>query len=157
MLKHAIQALLAALTLAGTSPAFAQQPVSLGFDVKVEKTVQNDDGTTVTALVDPEVTIPGDRLVYGINYTNSGTEPVENFVVTNPLPKPVRLADDADPALVVSVDGGATWGTLAELQVADAEGVTRAATAADVTHIRWTLALVEPGESGRLEYRAVIR
>lgn len=157
MFKHAYYATLAALALSGAVPAMAQQPLRLSGDVKVEKTIENDDGTTVTALVDPDIVVPGDRLVFGTDYLNSGTEPVENFVVTNPLPEAVRLADDADPALVVSVDGGQSWGVLAKLQVTDTDGISRAAKAEDVTHIRWTLAVVAPGESGRLEYQAIIR
>lgn len=157
MFKQAFYATLAALALSGAAPALAQQPLRLSGDVKVEKTIENDDGTTVTALVEPEIVVPGDRLIFGTDYINSGAEPVENFVVTNPLPEAVRLADDADPALVVSVDGGKSWGALADLQVTDDNGISRAAKAEDVTHIRWTLAVVAPGESGRLEYQAIIR
>lgn len=157
MFKQAFYATLAALALSGAAPALAQQPLRLSGDVKVEKTIENDDGTTVTALVEPEIVVPGDRLIFGTDYINSGAEPVENFVVTNPLPEAVRLADDADPALVVSVDGDKSWGALADLQVTDDNGISRAAKAEDVTHIRWTLAVVAPGESGRLEYQAIIR
>ncbi len=157
MLKHFIQIVITVLALSGANSAIAQQPLTLRGDVKVEKTVENDDGTKVTALVDPEVVVPGDRLVFGTDYINSGAEAVENFVVTNPLPSAVRLADDADPALVVSVDGGATWGRVADLEVTGPDGSSRSAIAADVTHIRWTLAKIAPGEGGRLEYPAIIR
>jgi len=78
-------------------------------------------------------------------------------VVTNPLPAAVRLAPDADADLVVSVDGGESWGMLANLSVTEDDGSIRPAQHADVTHVRWTLALVRPGESGRLEYPAIIR
>lgn len=160
MLKNTLSALLAALSLFGAAwaaPLAAQQPLTLKGDVKVVKTVENEDGTTVTALVDPEIVVPGDRLIFGTDYANTGSEPVEQFVVTNPLPEAVRLADEADPALVVSVDGGQSWGLLADLQVSETDGNMRAATAGDVTHVRWTLASVAPGESGRLEYPAIIR
>lgn len=157
MMKSAFHAAFALLALFGASPAMAQQPLTLSGDVKMEKTVENDDGTTVTAMVDPEVVVPGDRLVFGTDYRNSGAEAVENFIVTNPLPAAVRLADNADPALIVSVDGGTSWGRLAELQVKSDDGTSRAAAASDVTHIRWTLAVIAPGASGRLEYPAIIR
>ncbi|WP_284125106.1 hypothetical protein [Parerythrobacter aestuarii] len=148
----------AALVLAiPAAPALAQQPLQLSGDVMVEKTVVDDAGNSSTELVKPDVVVPGDRLIFGTEYHNTGAEPVEKFVVTNPLPSAVRLADDADPALVVSVDGGKSWGTLAELTVASDDMVTRAASAADVTHVRWTLAVVQPGEKGRLEYPAIIR
>ncbi|MEZ5679811.1 MAG: hypothetical protein R3E14_00770 [Erythrobacter sp.] len=160
MFKIVFNTLVSIAALVGAAisvPAIAQEPLRLKGDVKAVKTVENDDGTTVTALVDPEVVVPGDRLVFSTYYSNTGSEPVENFIVTNPLPAAVKLADDADPALVVSVDGGASWGRLAELQVTGDDGATRAATAADVTHVRWTLAQIAPGAEGRLEYPAIIR
>ena len=101
--------------------------------------------------------MPGDRLVFGTDYANNGTEAVRNFNVTNPLPAAVRLAPDADPALTVSVDGGKSWGKLSELQVTATDGTTRAATHEDVTHVRWVLASIAPGETGRLTYPAIIR
>lgn len=141
-----------------SGPAAAQgKPITLEGDVKLEKTIVEQDGASRVELVEPEVIVPGDRLVFGTDYRNNGSEAVANFIVTNPLPGAVRLAPDADPDLVVSIDGGARWGTLASMTVNEEDGSVRAAQHADVTHIRWTLALVEPGESGRLEYPAIIR
>ncbi|WP_242447396.1 hypothetical protein [Aurantiacibacter aquimixticola] len=117
----------------------------------------DDTGAVQIELVEPGTIVPGDRLVFGTNYSNTGGEPVETFVMTNPLPAPVRLAPDADPALIVSVDGGESFGRLADLTVAADDGSSRAAEHRDVTHIRWTLSVVEPGQSGRLEYPAIIR
>lgn len=146
-----------ALTLVSGPAAAQEKPISLEGDVKLEKTIVEQDGASRVELVEPEVIVPGDRLVFRTDYRNNGSEAVANFVVTNPLPGAVRVAPDADPDLVVSVDGGASWGTLANLTVTEEDGSVRAAQHADVTHIRWTLALIEPGESGRLEYPAIIR
>jgi uncharacterized repeat protein (TIGR01451 family) len=150
---------LAALALVPV-PAMAQQaasPVTLSGDVKAVKVVTDADGTERTELVAPSTIVPGDRLVFGTDYANNGSEAVRNFAVTNPLPSAVRLAPDADPALIVSVDGGQSWGKLAELQVTNADGTTRAAMHEDVTHVRWVLASIAPGETGRLTYPAIIR
>ena len=152
-----IRGLICSFALLVAAPAIAQQPLTLSGDVKVQKTQISDDGETKVEYVDPDVVVPGDRVVFSTSYENTGAETVEDFVVTNPLPSAVRLADDADPELSVSVDGGESWGKLAELKVEDAPGVSRDAQAADVTHIRWTLAEVKPGEKGRLEYHAIIR
>ncbi len=140
-----------------TAAAQAQSPVALSGDVMAVETSVDEDGNTSTQLVEPGVIVPGDRLVFGTDYANSGDEPVENFVVTNPLPSAVRLAPDADPELTVSVDAGETWGTLSALSVTNEDGSTRGAVHADVTHVRWTLASIAPGDSGRLEYPAIIR
>ncbi len=143
------------------APLAAQQtasPISFTADVKAEKTVTGPDGKTRIELVDPDMIVPGDRLVFGTDYTHAGAEPVTNFSITNPLPEAVRLAPDADPALEVSVDGGKTWGKLAALTVTDADAATtRAAAHADVTHVRWVLPTIAPGEKGRLTYPAIIR
>lgn len=152
-------AMAAAATLALPLPLAAQNasPVSLSGDVKAVKLITDADGAERTELVDPTTIVPGDRLIFGTDYTNSGSEPVTNFNVTNPLPAAVRLAPDADPALTVSVDGGKTWGTLGELTVVNADGSSRSAAHADVTHVRWVLASIAPGEKGRLTYPAIIR
>ena len=147
-----------ALLAAAASPAVAQeQPIALVGEVHAVVETVDDSGETQVELVEPGTILPGDRLLFGTSYSNTGTEPVENFVMTNPLPGPVRLAPDADPDLVVSVDGGTNWGLLSTLSVMQEDGTTRAAEHRDVTHIRWTLDLVEPGQSGRLEYPAIIR
>lgn len=160
MRKLSFSCVFGGLALMGLSaPALSQnaQPVQLAGEVKLERTVTGPDGKPKIERVAPEVIVPGDRLIFATTWRNAGAEPVENFVVRNALPGPVRLADDADAALVVSVDGGKTWGLLRELKVAGADGTSRPAQAADVTHVRWTLALVKPGESGRIEYPAIIR
>jgi len=157
MFNKFASALLVLSSMALPSAAFAQSPVSLSGDVKAVETSVDDAGNETTRLVEPSTIVPGDRLVFGTDYSNDGAEPVENFVVTNPLPGAVRLAPDADPELTVSVDGGQNWGKLASLTVTGEDGATRTAAHADVTHVRWTLAVIAPGESGRLEYPAIIR
>lgn len=135
----------------------SDNPVALTGDVKAVKVVTEADGTERTELTEPSTIIPGDRLMFGTNYSHNGSEPVTNFTVTNPLPAAVRLAPDADPALDVSVDGGKTWGVLAALTVANTDGSARPATHADVTHVRWVLESIAPGATGRLTYPAIIR
>lgn len=140
-------------------PVAAQDnaPVSLSGDVKAVKVITEADGTERTELVEPGVIVPGDRLVFGTDYANRSAQAVTNFVVTNPLPAAVRLAPDADAALEVSVDAGKTFGILSSLSVANADGSTRPATHADVTHVRWTIKSIAPGATGRVTYPAIIR
>lgn len=140
------------------APVTAQeQPVRLEGDVKAVKVVTDADGAETTQLVEPTKIVPGDRLVFGTDYANGGSDAVENFDIRNALPAAVRLAPDAAADLTVSVDGGESWGTLADLSITDEDGATRAATHDDVTHVRWTIASIAPGENGRVEYPAIIR
>lgn len=158
-LKKTLATVLLAASALLAGPALAQEasPVSLSGDVKAVVTSVDENGEQTTQLVEPSTIVPGDRLIFGTDYANTGDEPVKNFVVTNPLPGPVRLASDADADLVVSVDGGESWGTLASLSVTLEDGSSRTAQHGDVTHVRWTLAEIAPGASGRLEYPAIIR
>ena len=145
-------------TTAGTAPLSAQdQAISLSGSVMHETVSLDASGKEVTELVEPNTIVPGDRLIFGTDYNNGSDEAVDNFVVTNPLPPAVRLAPDADTTLIVSVDGGKSFGTLSQLSVIAEDGGSRPAIQADVTHLRWTLPSVAPGESGRLEYPAIIR
>ena len=145
-------------TGSGTAPLSAQdQAISLSGSVMHETVSLDASGKEVTELVEPNTFVPGDRLIFGTDYNNGSDEAVDNFVVTNPLPPAVRLAPDADTTLIVSVDGGKSFGTLSQLSVIAEDGGSRPADQADVTHVRWTLPSVAPGESGRLEYPAIIR
>jgi hypothetical protein len=141
-------------------PAAAQaaaSPITLIGDVKAEKVITAPDGTQRVELVEPSAIIPGDRLIFGTDYAHNGADAVTNFIVTNPLPAAVRLAPDADPTLDVSVDSGKTWGKLGSLSLTNPDGTKRPATHADVTHVRWVLATIAPGEKGKLTYPAIIR
>ena len=148
----AVSALLSAL--AAPVAAESAGPVALVGDVKQDRVVV-ENGESRHVLVAPTKVVPGDRLVFTTTYRNNGTKPIENFVVTNPVPPPVAVSDAGDTD--VSVDGGAHWGRLAALKVADGKGGERAAEAADITHLRWTISLIAPGAAGTLEYRAVVR
>lgn len=156
MKQHRILAAACALMF-GTGlavPAVAQSAVALKGDVKVIRQVA-ENGKTVEKLEDPNQVLPGDRLVFTTRFTNGGTEPATDFVVTNPLPAPVKLAQV--DSFEVSVDGGKTFGTLAALKATGADGKPRAAELADVTHVRWRVASIAPGASGEVKYFAEVR
>ena len=156
-----LQIIVSALVFASSS-VLAQtastqaSPVELVGDVKLIK-VTEEGGEKKETLVDPKVVVPGDRLIFSTRYRNTGKLPVNNFVVTNPLPGAVMLSPDGADRQVVSVDGGKTWGPLAGQQVDDGQGGKRAAVPADVTHLRWTLPLLQPGATGALTYHAIVR
>lgn len=139
------------------APAFAGPgDVALHGDVKLEKTVV-ENGATKRIYVAPDKVVPGDKLFFSTTYKNNGAGPVNHFVVTNPLPGAVIYSADGGQNAEVSVDGGKTWGLLTALKVKDATGALRAAEATDVTHVRWTVAVVAPGASGSVSYHAVVR
>ena len=145
----------AAVSLFVATPAAAEGLVDLSSEVKVERTVI-ENGVSLIRLAEPEDVVPGDRLVFSTSYRNDSGEVVRNFVVTNPIPAAVVLLQD-DSSFEVSVDGGRTYAPLTSLSVSGAEADPRAAEPTDVTHLRWTLASIAPGESGTLTYHAIVR
>lgn len=150
--------LLALLALLMPVAAMAADGVSLVSKVFVEHTETTADGKSVTTRAVPDVVIPGDRLVFLLTYHNDGAQPATDLVLTNPVPASVTYSGTDDTTATVSVDGGKTWGALGALTVALADGITRPAEAADVTHIRWTLRDPVPtGAGGELSFRGVVK
>lgn len=149
-------ALTAALTAA--APAITG-PLSLVSEVRVEKRVAAADGTTRTVLVKADKVVPGDRVVFVLTYRNSGTQPIANLVLANPVPRNIayRAGNPGSAAPEVSVDGK-TFGPLSGLRVASATGALRAAGPDDVTTVRWRLANpVAAGAQGQLAFQAVLK
>lgn len=150
--------LLALFALLLPVAAQAAGSVSLVSEVFVERTETNADGRSVTTRAEPDMVVPGDNLVFVLNYRNDGAEPATDLVLTNPVPDSVSFSGTDDASAVVSVDGGKTWGALAALTVAGADGASRPAQAADVTHIRWVLSQPVPqGGAGELSFRGVVK
>jgi uncharacterized repeat protein (TIGR01451 family) len=146
------------LALIAPAAAMAAQDVSLSSEVFVEKIVADAQGRTKTVREKPAVVTPGDKLVFVLSYANKGAAPATGFTVTNPVPQSVGFTAVEDKDASVSVDGGKSWGSLAALKVAQPDGTSRAATAADVTHIRWNFAQpIAAGSGGKLSFRGVVK
>ncbi|MFZ5757617.1 MAG: hypothetical protein ACOY3X_11975 [Pseudomonadota bacterium] len=123
--------------------------------------VKDKNGKTTRQQVPVKKVVPGDEVIYVISYRNNGTQPADKVVITNPVPEPVMFRPGTSSAKgavdVVSVDSGKSYGKLETLKIVAADGTTRAATGADVTHVQWQLASsVAPGASGSVSYRVVI-
>lgn len=149
---------IAAMACALCAPAVQAQtkPVALTSSVQLVQTTGEGSNARET-LVDAASVVPGDVLVFSTAYRNTGAEPATDFVILNPVPATVLVAPESAAAQPVSVDGGRTFGALANLTVPLADGKTRPAQNTDITHLRWTIARVAPGETGTAAYRAVVR
>jgi len=154
-MRNSLILLLAALT---PTQAFAANQVVLDNSVFLERATTDANGKQRVSLEEPKVVVPGDRLVFVLNYRNSGAQPADKFVITNPMPSAVRFADAGDTRPYVSVDGGKNWGTLDTLTVPLADGTRRPAQPADVTHIRWAFQKPIPaGGVGKLMFRGIVK
>src|SRR5690606_3081757 len=150
----------ALMALAALLPSHAQaaDQIALDNNIFVERVKTDGAGRKRVLLEEPKAVVPGDRLVFVLNYRNASPRTADRFVITNPLPAAVRYAAAADSGALVSVDGGRAWGRLAELSVALPDGTRRPAQPADVTHIRWAIQKPVPaGASGKLIFRGVVR
>lgn len=148
---------LALLALLAPAAAAAADDVSLTSKVLVERTRPGADGKPVVVREEPGVVTPGDRLVFVLGYRNRGSEPATGFTLTNPIPPSVEFTGSDDGSALVSVDGGRSWGPLASLKVVQADGSSRPAVPADVTHIRWSFDRpIAPGSVGELSFRGVV-
>lgn len=132
----------------------APSPLQAASTVLVEQRSPAADGTTRVALVPAKRAVPGDRVVFALDYRNTGKAPLADVVFDNPVPAGIayRAPASGSPEPLLSVDGK-TFGPLATLRVAG-----RPATIADVTHVRWKLAAaIAPGSGGRLAFAAVLK
>ena len=122
-------------------------------DKQGKKTVKRTAATNV---------IPGTEVIYTITAKNTGNEPADNIVVTNPVPKQTVYVDGsafgAGTNITYSVDGGKSYDKAEKLTVKDKAGKPRAATAKDYTHVRWTFQFnLQPGQEAPVWYRVRVK
>ena len=157
--KGAAALLLALFAIGGValSPAHAQAKSAVSLESVIE--VEAKDASGAANFVTPEkgTVVPGDNLRFSIYYANTTDEPASALTVTNPTPNAVEFVRVEEDWALLSVDGGKNFGALVDLTVsetnAEGESSTRAATPADVTHIRWKLDRpLAPQEKGSLQF-----
>lgn len=154
-----------AQTATTPAPAAAPSPVTLTSDVKIERVEVDAAGKERVTFYAPKqvVVVPGDKVVFTLEVTNTGALPAAGFKATNPMPGPVQFVSVAEDWAEVSVDGGNNWGKLVALKVKTAPtdgtaAVERAADLADVTHVRWIFAdAIAPGGKRSISYRGIIK
>lgn len=134
-------------------PAHARPDLKMTMVTEKELTVVKA-GKTVVTRVPARQSMPGEVLVYTLNYRNVGNEKTTLVNVDNPLPVGTRyMADSATGATVnFSVDGGKTYGAPEHLMKIEPKKRSKAQVS-DYTNIRWVLGEILPGQSGKLSYR----
>jgi hypothetical protein len=161
-MKVAMKHLLTLIAIAIPAAAFAQagppNQVTLQSTTFVARKVTLPDGKTDNKLFAPDQVLPGDALVFMLEYKNPATKPATAFVINNPIPANVQYTGTEQPWAVVSADGGKTFGPLSTLKVKGADGKIRPAGFADVTHVRWKFAQAIPaGGTGRVSFYGVVK
>ncbi len=145
------------VSISALAPGFAaaqSKPVALESKVQLMRAAENGGQPQ---LLEPENVVPGDTLLFTTSFHNEGGSVVTDFIVVNPVASSLQLTQEAVGQADVSVDGGKTWGTLGQLAVVDNSGQERPATIRDITHLRWKFAQIQPGETGQVQFVALVR
>jgi len=158
-MRHLTIALIAATSLLASASASA---LTAKQTVEKEVVVQMPDGTESVTRGPAELVVPGERVVYTLNFTNDDAAPASDLILTMPVPTEIKYMDGTaiqDGAKTVySADGGQSFSERAQLRKTGDDGNVRTATAEDITHIRWTVAgPVAVGESGNLSFKGILK
>ena len=142
--------LTAALTALSASAVAANGGVTIERSVYLEQS-EKVDGRTVRALAPASELRKGDRVVLMLHWRAPGRD--ADFVVSSRIPRTLAFRRSGGRDAQVSVDGGRSWGQLADLRV----GGYRA-TPEDVTHLRWHVGDAEAALGrGMVSFAAVVR
>jgi len=145
--------------------AFSSQimaQIELKTVAEIEVTEIDKQGKKIVKRSAPKTVVPGTEVIYTITAKNTGTEPADNIVVTNPVPDQTVYLDGsafgAGTRITFSVDSGKSFDQAKKLTVKDKAGKTRAATAEDYTHVRWTFQFkLQPGQEAPVWYRTRVK
>ena len=150
------------ILLASAALAMAQEQGHLNLQTTVQKqeVVVNEAGESETRLVPAQLVVPGESVIYTITFTNVGTEPADNVVITNPIAEDLMYVDGSafGPGMDIqfSVDGGVTFAAANELTIVE-DGEVRDAQADDFTHVRWVMQNDLPaGAQGTARFAAIL-
>lgn len=129
---------------------------------EIEVTEIDKQGKKIVKRTAPTTVVPGAEVIYTITAKNTGTQPADNIVVTNPVPNQTEYIDGsafgAGTNITFSVDAGKTFDKAKNLTVKDKAGKTRTATAEDYTHVRWTFQFdLQPGQEAPVWYRTRVK
>lgn len=158
-MRHLYRAILSTVVLGFAAPAFALTASQV---VEKEIVVINDDGSEVTRRAPADTVVPGERIVYTLNYLNDKSEAANDLVLTMPVPGEVKFmegsADNTASVVTYSADGGQSFAPRQALTVQTDEGQWVPAGAEDVTHVRWLVAgPLNAGETGQLVFKGVLK
>ncbi len=141
--------LIGSAALLVASVAAAQSLVTIEREVFVERS-QERDGRLERKLMPADMLESGDTVVLMLAWRSPQDKP---FTISSRVPRALSFRASGGNTPQVSVDGGRTWGNVAQLR-----GRGELASIADVTHVRWDV--VDPRAAkgrGVFTYSAVVR
>jgi len=150
------------LTLAMAGVSTQVSALSATQTIEKESTVIGDDGTSRIVRTPADKVVPGERVVYTLNFTNDDAQPARDLVLTMPVPSEVAFiegtADTSGAIVTYSADNGDSFAERQATIKMDSDGSIRPAQAADITHIRWNVpGPVAVGDNGQLSFSGVLK
>ena len=161
--RHVLVLFVVVLGLA-VSFGVASASTNLAGSLEAYRVVVNDEG--VEKFLPADNARPKDVIEYRLIYTNTGDQPIQQILITDPVPIGTQLLNPSarhpEAARVeYSIDGGKSfqpWPILVKKTTENGEEKLVEATPDMVTHIRWTLTKAIQPEGGiTLTYRTVIK
>jgi uncharacterized repeat protein (TIGR01451 family) len=133
--------------------------VEIKATAEIEVKVKGDDGAETVQRQPASKVPPGSSVIYTLRAENKGKKPAADVVVTDPIPEHMDYVDGSASTngakVTFSIDGGKTYQPIEKLTIRGKDGVSRAALASELTHIRWQFEKpLAPGESRSVEFRA---
>ena len=156
--RFLVASLISTFSLVAAMTAAAE--VTLENSVQKVETFVDEAGDVQRRLIGAESVVPGDELRYTITFTNISGEAAENVVITNPIADSLIYVDGSafgpGTEIQFSIDGGRTFAPREALTITE-EGVVRAASVEDFTHIRWVMQQeLAAGAQGVARFAAVL-
>lgn len=164
MTKKFLATLSLLLLVALPASAAEKKGIELKSTAEVDITVKNDKGVSEVIRVEAASAnvAPGDTVIFSTYYAYQGEKPATDVVINNPLPEHMLYLDGTAEGkgtrIEFSVDKGQTFAAANNLKIKDTEGKERPATAADYTHIRWTIeGALQNGAKGSVSFKAKVK
>ena len=143
-------------------PAVALAQPKITVNMKAEKeVVEVVSGKKITKRVAAKSADPGQKLIFTLQYQNSGNDKATNVKVDNPIPENttyiVGSGIGKNSKMLFSIDGGKTYKQPSlltyEATLPDGKKVKKQASPEQYTHVRWVISEVLPGKAGTVGFQ----
>ncbi len=147
-----------------SAAAMAQSSQALEVELYAERleVVVDESGSQARRLVAVTQFLPGEEVIYTVQFTNVTDSVQEHVSIVQPLPEYMVYVPGSAVGpgtdIAFSIDGGANFAAADELVVGDENGVPVVVEPDAYSHIRWSMRNnLAPGAKGYARFRAVFR
>ncbi len=144
------------------TPVLVLAQPKISVDMKAEKeVVEVVNGKKITKRISAKTANPGQKLIFTLQYKNSGNEKATNVKVDNPIPENtvyvVGSGIGKNSKMLFSIDGGKTYKQPSLLTYEETlpggKKVKKQASPEQYTHVRWVISEVPPGKEGTVGFQ----